>query len=229
MGNPRFLFCDTDALFQILQTKQVRLLHKLSSTYSIKSIITPEVEAELHGNRKLRHLSAAMTKAIGNGTLNVLDGDLLISHFAGSSTTATAVHGAIQQGGAQFSKRVGRGEAYTFAAASTLNMPALSNDMSAIRTLNSHGYDLPSPILRFFDLVTFGHQIGLLTESDCDKIRQELHAHGEGIPKSFDNVSFRSGLTQFCCRLLDGTIPPIGAPIDSDGPSSHKAQLIIVP
>jgi hypothetical protein len=70
--------------------------------------------------------------------------------------------------GAQYEGRIHRGEAFTFAAAVTLGLPALSNDFSAIKTLESNLLTLPTPVLRAFDLLVFCYQNGCLELKACE-------------------------------------------------------------
>jgi hypothetical protein len=229
MPNPPLLLCDADAIFQICITGTFTLLNSLRHRYSIQSAIVPEVEVELFSNRRHgRKLGPQVKKAIGRGTLRVLDQTLIQNMIVGVNTTAAtarAVLASIQYVGSQNHRHCGRGEAYTHAAAHFLAVPALSNDMEAIKSLTEAGFSLPSPVLRAFDLLVFGFQIGELTEADCDAARQTLLASGEGIPQAFEHSSFKDGLVDFDTRLVDGSEPRI-APGGSANPG-YASELII--
>lgn len=86
----------------------------------------------------------------------------------------------------------------------TLGLPAVSNDFSAIKTLEANLLTLPTPVLRGFDLLAFCYQSGCLELKMCEGIRSELLKHGEGMPRAFMNASFENGLKNFSPRLRDG-------------------------
>ena len=90
-------------------------------------------------------------------------------------------------------------------------VPAMSNDKSALDALDFNGKALPSPVLRMFDLLAFGYQIGVLEEKDCDKARKELLQIGEHVPGVFRKASFINGLANFSPRILDGAVGGVGA------------------
>jgi hypothetical protein len=82
---------------------------------------------------------------------------------------------------------------------------------------------IPRPILRFWDLIVFGHQIGQLDESTCDKVRQTLMKMGEWILPCFTGRNFKAGLGDFYPRLVDGVATLIGASTPLDGLDDRKA------
>jgi hypothetical protein len=120
--------------------------------------------------------------------------------------------GGLPSLGAQYEGHVHRGEAYTFAAAVTLGLPALSNDFSAIKTLEANFLSLPSPVLRAFDLLAFCHQSSCLELKACEEVRSELLKNNEGMPKAFMNASFEDGLKNFSPRLRAAASGPTHAP-----------------
>ncbi len=219
MPNPSVLVCDTDALIQLFLTVgQTRLtpLRTLRDDYGIQPVIIAEVEIELISNR--RHgikVAPELRKALGNGTIEVLDVGTM-SKFV-PPELSKGVFGNYQTLGNQYAKIADRGEAYTLAAAVTLNVPAVSNDITALRALDFHGHQLPSPVLRSFDLLAFSLQSGALTEKECDATRKELVGQGEHVPAAFKHASFGDGIKQFCLRICDGNKSPIGIP-PSPGP-----------
>ena len=228
MANPRFLFCDSDAVFQIFLTKQYKILVELSNKYSMRPLVVPEVELELFSSKKFKKLGDAVSKAISRNILGRFDNSVLIEHLGGSAAAATTVYANIQSRGARYAARVGKGEAYTFAAAYELRMPALSNDFSAIKVLANQQESLPSPICRFFDLVVLAYQAGILTDREVDdNVRQELQAQSEFIPKAFSNTSFSKGLYQYSCRIRDGSKACCGAERDDQSDTDYGKPLTL--
>jgi hypothetical protein len=103
------------------------------------------------------------------------------------------------------------GEAFSHAASSVLNAPIATNDTSAVYRLIRGKENVPMPIIRFWDLIVLCYQIEMLTEGDCDKIRQVLERIGERLPACFTKRSFRDGLPGFYARLADIDRPAVGA------------------
>ena len=134
-------------------------------------------------------------------------------------------YGDIQNRGLDYSHRVDRGEAYTHATAVCLGQPAVSNDWNAIKVLAKAGYQLPSPVLRAFDLVVFAHQTAIMSEADCDKVRKILLREKEFIPAALRAASFRQGVAQFAPRLVDASAPPVGAAPTAG--ASFSRQLVL--
>lgn len=225
MPNPSVLPCDTDALIQLFLTaSQTKLasLRVLRTDYAIQPAIVPEVETELLSNRKHgARVAPELRKAIGNGTIEMLDIGSMGKYVPPS--VAKGVFGNYQTLAQQYAKIVDRGEAYTLAAAITLGVPAVSNDVSALEALDYHSLAVPSPVLRSFDLLAFALQTGALTERECDAARKELAGRGEHMPAAFKHASFLDALTRFCPRILDGGKPPIGT-APKPGPG-YKAQI----
>ena len=106
---------------------------------------------------------------------------------------------------------VDRGEAFSHAASSVLGVPIATNDTSAVYRLIRGNENVPRPIIRFWDLIVLCHQIEMLTEGDCDRIRQVLEKIGERLPACFSRRSFRDGLPEFYARLADIDRPVVGA------------------
>lgn len=221
MANPALLVCDSDALTQLFLANEVRPLRQLQGDYGVQPVIVQEVDLELRWLRKYKdRFVAPLDKALKTSVLKVLEPSLF------QSLLGTAPIGASWAGfqslGAQYEGRIHRGEAYTFAAAVTLEVPALSNDFNAIKTLEANLLALPRPILRAFDLLAFSLKTGLLELKACEAVRKELLRNGEGLPKAFMNASFDDGLKSFASRLHDG--PGSGGA----SPSSFSSPLHIV-
>jgi hypothetical protein len=222
MPNPQLLFCDSDALVQLFLSNNLRPLQALKSTFHIQPCIVLEVEIELrwmkkHKNRFVPHLD----KALKNGVLTKLDQAAFQSHLN------TAIPGtswaSYQALGQRYELVVQRGEAYTHAAAVSLNFPAMSNDGKAVLVLTSQMMSVAIPVLRLFDLLVFCHANGVLDTKECDDIRTELLNNGEGIPGPFLNSSFANGATNFPCRLLMGNASSGPFP----QPANHYDPLVI--
>jgi hypothetical protein len=200
MPNPALLLCDSDALIQFFIADETRPFRLLTENYGIQPVVVQEVDLELRWlGRHRDKFVPQLEKALKSNTLRILEP----AYF--QSLLGTAPVGASWAGfqnlGAQYEGYIGRGEAYTFAAALTLGMPALSNDFSAIKTLEANFMSLPTPVLRGFDLLGFCFQTGDLEHKVCDAMRSELLKNGEGMPKPFMNASFQDGLNNFSPRL----------------------------
>ena len=184
----------------------------------------PEVETELRWTKRFSNrFEQPLRKTVSAGRLAICDQTLLQSHFGPAGPPALS---AIQSLGATYHKKVGRGEAYTLAAATTLDVPALSNDFQALQLLQAAKLALPEPVLRFFDLVAFGEQAGLITVSECDNIRKTLAADQEHIPKAFLHASFANGVQSFAPRLCVGQAATTNVPTANPG-QGYKRKLVI--
>ena len=113
--------------------------------------------------------------------------------------------------GQKYSNIVDRGEAYSYAAANLLRVPLLSNDAAALADLVDQKITIPTTVLRAFDILVFGLQIGVDTEDGCDEARKALVKLGEFVPACFQNASFQSGLPSFFARLADGSLTLVGS------------------
>jgi hypothetical protein len=223
MPNPAFLLCDSDALFQFFIASELKPLQTLKNDYGIHAIIVPEVEVELYSNRKFSHrIEPILKKALARQLLEVFDKAILSRSIAGSGLAAgqavDAVNLAIQAKGNQYYQHVGRGEAYTHAAAVFLGVPALSNDGTAVRALDQAGLPLPCPVLRAFDLIVICYNDGVMSESECDSFRQKLLSENERVPREFEKSSFAGGVNNFYHRLRCSSEPAV----DHKGPSYCK-------
>ncbi len=206
MPNPRLLLCDSDVLVQLFLVDELRPLQKLKQSFGIQATIVLEVELELRWTAKHRaRFVPQLDRALKHQTLVKLDPSLFQTHL-NESPPGTS-WGTFQTLGARNYGHVQRGEAYTFAAASTLCMPAASNDFRALEMLRQQMLSLPTPVLRCFDLLEFARQCGTLTLKECEEIRSGLLRKGEGIPRAFKHASFEDGLNNFTCRLKEGTAP----------------------
>lgn len=214
MPRPHFVVCDSDATIQILLTNDIRPFQLLRSRYAIQPVITPEVEIELRSNRKFgRRIGPQFKKALVNRTLQILDRSLIEQHYEGgpaAALAATAALGSIAQRGKLYQVPADFGEAYTHAAAVVLDVPSLSHDRSALDALLAAGHQVPSTVLRCFDLLALFYQVGDLTAGDCDTFRAALQKESEWVPAPFKNRGFVDGLATFCPRILDGSVALVG-------------------
>lgn len=205
MANPALLFLDADVLFQLFLCNALKALRLLPATYGVAPVMVPEVHAELLSNKKFKGLfDAGLAKALSKGPLSIFDKAACDALVATSNVPIQpgVTYAHIQRIGDQYYRRVDRGEAYTHAAATALGQPAASNDFNAIETLATHGFDIPIPVLRTFDLFTFGFNVGALTASECDGFRQTLTKEKEYVPKAFIGRNFSTGLSHFTERLV---------------------------
>lgn len=220
--NPSIILFDTDALLQVLLAQQMALLHALKRAYRVQPAIVEAVEMEVRKSKKFRaRFTKELQKAIDSETIVVLDTRTLPAFI---STDAAAMHDTIQTKGFQYNRVLDYGEAYTFAAAVVLNVPAVSNDITALRAGSKAQLNLPKIVLRAFDFFVFCHQSDLCTAGDCDRIRQSLATEREWIPAAFQNTSYEKGLPHFYARLLDGTKAGVGA----DQPRNEPEMRVIV-
>ena len=214
MANPALLFLDSDALIQVLMVDGIAILKRLKSGYGIQPCLVPEVEMEVSYSRRFgRRVQGALSTSSGAGTIVVLDPAtyhrLLSTNAALQAAAVGTSYADIQARGAAYHRRIDQGEAYTFAAAVTLGQPAVSNDMSAIRAMQQAGLPLPSHVLRAYDLIVFGHQVGVLADRDGERCRQALNSGREFGPVQQKNRSFTDGLRYFVPRLVDRDASPV--------------------
>lgn len=224
MPNPALLLCDSDALVQFFLVDDVRPLQALAKQFGIQPAIVPEVDLELRWlARHKDRFVAQLDKALKHGTLLALDRSTFQTYM-GTATPGTS-WSSYQALGMQYYGYVQRGEAYTHAAAVSLRMPALTNDLRAVRVLEAQMLNVALPVLRSFDLLTFAYELGILSIKDCEEIRHELLRHGEGIPGPFVNASFENGAKKFPCRLRQAS----SAETNVSTPTNHYDPISIVP
>ncbi len=209
MPNPALIVCDSDVLTQYFIANEIRPLKHLKDAYGIQPAIVQEVDLEMRWLQKHKdRFVPQLDKALKSSVLRVLDPAYFQSLL--SAAPVGASWDGFQSLGAQYEGRIHRGEAYSFAAGVTLGVPALSNDFSAIKTLEANLLTLPVPVLRSFDLLAFCFRTGFLELKACESVRSQLLKNGEGLPKAFMNASFEDGLRTFTPRLQDGEALVIG-------------------
>lgn len=216
MSNPSHLPIDSDVLIQLLVAGNLKPLQQLKKVYGIQVTIVVEVENELRTNKKhKKYIQPNFDKAIAAGTIEVFDQNALQTFLSSKQShllnkIAPTAWSTIQSTGTSYNLFVGIGEAYTHAAAVVLGVPSASHDKNALNVLENKGLEIPSPVLRTFDLVALCYQAGLLTEQECDEIRKALLAVGEWLPQEFQNHSFEDGINSYSCRLYDCSRPSVG-------------------
>lgn len=204
MPNPSLLICDSDVTIQLFIAGEFRPLRELKSLYSVQPAIVQEVDVELrwvgrYGSRFVPQLD----KCVKNGIIVRLDKTFFQSLL--SAAPPGASWSSFQSLGAQYLGYVDRGEAYTHAAGVVLGQPTASDDFRAIQVLQFQMQNLPSPVLRSFDLLGFALEAGILSAQDCEKARDRLLKEGRWVPGAFKHASFVNGLANFSLRLRDSS------------------------
>jgi len=200
MPNPDIVVIDSDVLVQVFLTKSTGVLSHLKSAFGVQPAVTIEVDNELRWiSRYQDRFEPALDKALRHETIVQLDQARFQRQLASAHPGAS--WSEFQTLGQQYGARVDLGEAYTHAAGLTLQVPTVSNDFRALEVLQANGLATPAPVLRTFDLLVFALETGYLDIRACERIRSELLAAREGIPKTFTNRSFADGLVGFHPRI----------------------------
>lgn len=233
MANPSVIFADTDALNQVLLGNTLRILRELKVQYGIQTIVVPEVEMELLSSRRFgQRFHSPFKKAVSNGLIKVFEESrysaILTSLRAEQPSALGVSYADIQALGNAFHRRIDLGEAYTLAAAVKLNQPALSNDYSALKTMQQAGLQVPITVLRAYDLIVFAHQVGILDERQCEEFRQTMVTENEFVPARQKSTSFAKGLPDFVPRLIDRSRPSASAKRFED-PPPFASPLLVTP
>ncbi len=220
------LVCDTDALIQVICAEQISLLKKLNGVYGIRAIVTEAVEDEITNpaHRRASIVDAPFQKAVSSGVLTVLS-RRTIGLFTNNDPYST--YDSIELRGQDYSRIVQRGEAHTHAAAVVLRAAAMSNDASAIRTLDRADVPYAAPVLRAYDLFALFAQRGDLTDRDCDAIRKRLVGIDEHPHSQFEKSKFSEGIARFYPRLVDQSFPVIGTEITRE--LGDERRCVILP
>jgi hypothetical protein len=214
---PRLLFCDSDCLIQLFIARQVALLRWLAESYSLESVIVPEVEAELAFHLKFKtRFDPDLRRALSSGAVSLFDysrPEQRLAEFFSVPAAASAASAAMTRAGRTYALRLGDGEAYSHAVAVHLGMPLLSHDRNAIDTLRENRLQAAAPTLRVFDLVGFAFQRGQIDIKQCEAIRKTLMGAREWVPRVFASTSYEKGRGHFNRRLYDiceftGKVPP---------------------
>jgi hypothetical protein len=203
---------DSSVLVQVIATDQMGVLRLLRSGYGVQPVIVQAVESEvsylLNNVARFRGRQEQLRKALGNNTLAIADRGFLAT-ILGSGADAWLRQ--MESEGERLNLAVDRGEAFSHAASIVLGVPVATNDTSAVYRLLKSGESIWRPIIRFWDLVAFGYQVGFLDDALCDRIRQTLRKLGERIPRCFADRSYIDGLPEFYPRLACAVHPLVGA------------------
>lgn len=210
--NPRLIVVDSSVLVQLVAADQLGIFRLFRSHYGVQAAIVEAVESEvlhlLKTVAKFRGRQEQLRKALGNNTLALVD-RVLLAPFLGTGVDAWIRQ--IESEGERLHLMVDRGEAFSHAASIVLSVPIATNDTTAVYRLLRSGETIPRPIIRFWDLVVFAHQVGDLDEAACDQIRKTLSKLGERTHPCFTDRSFVDGLPQFYARLICSDHKVIGA------------------
>jgi len=200
--NPRLIVIDSSVLVQVIATDQMGVLRLLRSDYGVQPAIVQAVESEvsylLNNVARFRGRQEQLRKALGNNTLAIVDRGFLATIL---DSGVDAWLRQMEAEGERLYLAVDRGEAFSHAASIALGVPIATNDTSAVYRLLKGGESIPRPIIRFWDLVVLGYQVGSLDDAACDRIRQTLRKLGERIPPCFADRSYIDGLPDFYPRL----------------------------
>src|SRR5712692_6826403 len=190
MANPRLLPCDSDVLVQFFAANELRPLRDLRKLYGIVPVVVQEVEFELRwlGHHKDKFVTQ-LDKAVKSGLISRLDKTLFQSYL--SAAPAGSSWSSYQSLGAQYQGYVDRGEAYTHAAGIVLGTPTASNDYRAIQVLQFQMMNLPSPVLRSFDLLALALEAGTMSVHDCETSGVHSSPAAKGYPKLSSTVLSR--------------------------------------
>jgi len=218
----RYLVCDSDALIKwFLVDPQMSGFSFLQENYGLHAVIPSEIETELrwihgrYGNR----FELLLNKSLSRHSLTVVDMSFIETTSQITSELARPIYDNIQRSGKHLALHVGKGEAYCYAWALQLNLFVMSDDISAFNTLKHNGFDVPSPLLGFFDLYVLLYQAGHFKLRDCEGARRTLMNNSEHLPNQFANASFQNGVAAFSPRIIDPTKPRVG-------PSQGRADCI---
>ncbi len=193
-------FFDSDALIQIFLAKQHQLISILSSDFRVSSFVMSEVEVEVRSHRRFGGLiKPQLDKAFKSRALRILDSSDLENMAQSMSTPISLAD--IRELGKDYALDVGKGEAYTHAAGVLLDTPVVSNDLNAIKTLETNGKKLPPTILRSFDVFGFLYMEGYIDIRTAELSLKELKVQKEWMPRCLQNSSFEDGIRRINCRL----------------------------
>ncbi len=224
--NPEFLLCDTDALIQVLMSRQGILLTRLKSDFKVRAAAIPEIEMEIRNHRKFRdEFAKGFKQYADSGTITRFDSseskNLLTSRNYASAQISPEV-ARIQSIGDENNRTVDLGEAYVHATAVVLHLPVLSHDFSALRMLADPKVGVPT--LRFFDLVVFGFGQGWIDNDDGERIVKVLKDREEWLPKPFDGHDEFSD----CCHAFNSRLAYAPAGSSPAPPRTFSDTLTLV-
>jgi len=177
----------------------------------IVEAVNAEVVGVIRGGQKavFTNLEERFKKALRTNAISLAD-ESRVKDWYGAQ--ARAIFAQMNSEGHRLYGLIDRGEAFSHAAANTLSAPIATNDFSAVHKLREEGESFAvEPILGFWDLMVFAHQVGLCTENECDDVRQQLVRAKESLPVELRNTSFQTGLQKYFCKLADRDCPIAGS------------------
>jgi hypothetical protein len=159
-----------------------------------------EVDIEVHSNRRLGAIvRIPLDSALKSGRLKILSSSDLERLSSGMAAPVSL--GDIRLLGKDYALYVGAGEAYTHAAGILLDSPTVSNDLNAIRILESAGKKLPPRVFRSYDLFAFLYAEGYMDIRTAERVLKVLKGQETWIPKCLLHSSFEDGIKGINCRL----------------------------
>lgn len=215
-------FFDSDALIQILLAGQHKIFSILHDDFCVSSFIMLEVEIEVRSNRKFASIRHQFEEVLKNGSLKVVSAADL--ERLSATLSKPVLLGDVREIGKNYALFADKGESYTHAAGLLLQTPTISNDLNAIRSLESNGKSLPPNILRSYDLFAFLVAEGYIDMRTAERILKTLkNSPGEWIPKCLRHSSFEDGIGGIDCRLLT-SLGTSSSPIGWSGPFYLKRR-----
>ena len=200
--NPALLLCDSDAVSQIIQANQWLLFEKLKTTFSIQPCVVPEVNIELG---RFKPIDADYTKLKKKELLRVASKGVL--EELGVLSFADRRHDDIAAREERYSVVSDMGEAALHALSVELDFPVLSNDGSAIRSLEAKRERVKHPVLRVYDVLALAVQCGWLTCPEVEGAYRTLHRLRAGTPPVRPGQAFADSLTQHEVRVHSASHP----------------------
>jgi hypothetical protein len=194
-------FFDSDALIQILLSGQQKVFSILHDDFGVSSFIMSEVDTEVRSNRKFGALvRVQFEEVLKNKFLKIVTAADL--ERLSADLPAPVSLGDIREIGKDYALFAQKGESYTHAAGVLLQTPTISNDVNAIRSLETNGKKLPPNIFRSYDLFAFLSAEGYIEMQTAERILKTLKTYAEWIPKCLLHSSFENGINGIGCRLL---------------------------
>lgn len=193
-------------MIQTFISETTNLLRDLNKNFGVQPVIVTEVANEIswngaHKNRFAGDLQKALTAKV----IKLLDSKVFKEELLrqGRSIEEFVQYTAT---GSQYDGPVQRGEAYSHSAGIVLRVPVMSNDGSAIVTLQAANLPVACPVLRYFDLLVFSYCASHIGLQGCERIRQKLmqdRREQRSVPAVFRNQSFQAAVASFDCRLQE--------------------------
>ncbi len=219
-ANPPAALFDADAIMQLFVARFAMPLRCLRERFGVQPAVMPEVDAEVRSHLRHQGVADHFKKATQNGLIRILDVHALrdwkpsfqpsLAEISPNELLERSLNRA-----SEYHVYADLGEAYTVAAAVELDLPAVSNDATALRALRNNGLPVPVPTLRSFDVVALCVQCGVSSNADADEVRTALRLAGESMPHAFRNAKFADGVSAFAPRIFDGSVAPLAGTVNN--------------